>query len=266
MRLDKAVHTLYPEFSRSKIQSFIKNQFVTVNNQIITKPSYVCAPSYVITLLIESQPYVSRAADKLLKACSIFHPDLNDKIAVDIGASTGGFSQVLLEEGVRKIYAVDVGKNQLHPKLKQDSRIVSIENYNARFITSSIFSELPTFFTMDVSFISSKLILPSLLKAIHKDSFGILLWKPQFEVGPKKSSHGIVKDRSVIREALNQSCCFFVSLQLYPIDITFSPIKGGQGNIEFLIYLSKMIGRRTINESEIARTINEGWNFFSKTG
>ncbi|SJZ81900.1 23S rRNA (cytidine1920-2'-O)/16S rRNA (cytidine1409-2'-O)-methyltransferase [Pilibacter termitis] len=208
----------------------------------------------------EVLPYVSRGGLKLAKALEKFDLEITDKIVLDIGASTGGFTDVSLQNGARLVYALDVGTNQLAWKLRQDSRVVVMEQTNFRYAKSTDFLEgLPNFATIDVSFISLSLILPTLFDILVENGDVVALIKPQFEAGKENvGKNGIVRDKKVhievIQRVLNLACELGFDVR----NLDFSPITtGGQGNIEFLAHLKKTSHQAMIApEIEVASLVN----------
>lgn len=221
--------------SREKAQRLIKGRKVKVNNIIVTKPSRKINEGDVIEI-IEVEKYVSRAAYKLLKAFNIFNISVKEKVCMDIGSSTGGFTQVLLEKGAKKVYAIDSGTNQLHQSLRNNSKIILMENTNARYLKKENFKEID-FFTCDVSFISITKLISPIKNIISKNSEGIVLIKPQFELEPSKLTKGIVKNDKFRNEAIEKVTSAFKNEGFEIIGITESPIKGKEGNIEYLLYV-----------------------------
>lgn len=184
-------------------------------------------------------PYVSRGGLKLEKAISCFNIDFKDKIVLDIGASTGGFTDCALQNGAKFVYAVDVGTNQLDWKLRNDSRVKSIENKHINDLEiSDLDDNYPDILVMDISFISIKKVVLNLKQFMKKESVGIFLIKPQFEVEKEFLEKGIVKDQSVQQNVINDIKEYFADRGLYLIDISESPIKGTKGNIEYLALFS----------------------------
>ncbi len=222
--------------SRTKAAALIKDGCVMQNGKAVTKPSQLVDAD--IPLLLSGAPTeVSRAGLKLRAALEAFKPEIKGLTFADIGASTGGFTQCLLEEGARRVYAVDVGTSQLHASLLDDSRVVNMEQTNARFLTADSFPEQIDGAVMDVSFISQTLIYPALASFLPSGAVLITLIKPQFEVGRENiGKKGIVKDRKgTLRDMV------FLKLRLAAEDNGFtakqfidSPIKGGSGNTEYL--------------------------------
>ena len=196
IRLDQLLtdHSFSP--SRSRARDSILRGTVRVDGQIVTKPSLMVLQTANIELNDPATGYVSRAALKLIHALDHFKLSPMNLVCVDLGVSTGGFTQVLLERHARKVYAIDVGNDQFHESLLNDSRIKLLENYNARDIGTDTFEEIPQFFTCDVSFISVKLALNSLLQIVPPKTVGIILVKPQFEIGKNYlNKKGVVDPR-----------------------------------------------------------------------
>lgn len=184
-------------------------------------------------------PYVSRGGLKLEKAINYFNIDFKDKIVLDIGASTGGFTDCALQNGAKFVYAVDVGTNQLDWKLRNDSRVKSIENKHINDLEiSDLDDNYPDILVMDISFISIKKVVLNLKQFMKKESVGIFLIKPQFEVEKEFLEKGIVKDQSVQQNVIDDIKEYFADRGLYLIDISESPIKGTKGNIEYLALFS----------------------------
>lgn len=182
--------------------------------------------------------FVSRGGDKLAHAIETFKPDIQGRIAIDVGASTGGFTDCLLQHGAAKVYAVDVGYGQLAWQLRQDSRVVVMERCNIRLLTPDRLEERPNFFTADCSFISLKLVLPPLLKLLDKTPEGIVLIKPQFEAGKENVGRGgVVRDPEIHESVLQDIGIAVRQLGFRKIDTIPSPLLGPAGNREFLAYL-----------------------------
>tara|TARA_Y100001970_G_scaffold56927_1_gene72059 strand:+ start:32019 stop:32756 length:738 start_codon:yes stop_codon:yes gene_type:complete len=222
--------------SRSKAQAMIMAGQVFVNKKKITKSGMSFENDVLIKISNLHPEWVSRGAMKLLEVFNKIEIDVNNKICLDIGSSTGGFSQVLLKNKAKKIFAVDVGKNQLHESLRKEKKIISIESCNARYLTKNIISDLVDILVCDVSFISlKKVILPN-LKFLKNNSFIIALIKPQFEVNKKYLKKGIVKDDDVHIQICNEIKNWFILVcKLNVLKILESPIKGPKGNKEFFI-------------------------------
>ncbi|CCJ34582.1 TlyA family RNA methyltransferase [Caloramator australicus] len=204
-------------------------------------------------------PYVSRGGLKLEKALLSFNINLKDKVTIDIGASTGGFTDCMLKKGAKKVFAIDVGYGQLAWDLRNDPRVVVMERTNIRYVKPEDLGEFADFASIDVSFISLKLVLP-VVKGLLKDEGEIVaLIKPQFEAGREKvGKKGVVRDPDVHREVIKEIIDFAKSIDLTIKGLQFSPIKGPEGNIEYLLYLSKNIDNGIENiESLIINIVNE---------
>lgn len=210
------------------------------NEERLDKPGMKIPEDTELHFKGTKMPYVSRGGLKLEKALKEFKINVKNKIMLDIGSSTGGFTDVGLHKGVAKSYALDVGTNQLAWKLRSDERVIVMENTNFRYSKLEDFTEgQPEFASIDVSFISLHLILPTLHKIIKTNGDVVALIKPQFEAGKEKvGKHGIVRDANVHLEVINDIINFAVKEKYDVKDLSFSPITGGEGNIEFLIHLS----------------------------
>lgn len=223
------------------------------NEERLDKPGMKIDPETELHFKGTKMPYVSRGGLKLEKALKVFKLSVRNKIVLDIGSSTGGFTDVSLQKGAQQVYALDVGTNQLVWKLRQDPRVVVMENTNFRYSKPEDFTAgQPEFATTDVSFISLKLILPPLHPILKENGDLVALIKPQFEAGREKvGKHGIIHDPKVHEEVINMIINFAVENQYDVCDLNFSPITGGHGNIEFLIHL-KAVDR----EGQIAPEID----------
>ena len=226
--------------SRNKAKSAIDNKKVTVNGSTVTKSSFDVNDGDIVEL-VESKEYefVGRGGLKLEHAIKHFGVAVCEKLCVDIGASTGGFTECLLLHGAKTVYAVDSGRNQLANKLLCDERVVSIEGFNARNLTTDdIGSNKAEVVVMDVSFISQKLLYPAILRIANIGCDVITLIKPQFEAGKQNiGKNGIVKDEKVRRKVVEEIIEFARSMGFEYINYTESPITGGDGNVEYLLYL-----------------------------
>lgn len=221
--------------SREKAQNLISGGLVLLNGNPVAKASVKVNETDELKVCGSDIPYVSRGGLKLEKALKVFDADPAGKVAMDIGASTGGFTDVLLQNGAAKVYAIDVGFGQLDPRLKDDKRIVSMEHTNARTLTADMFDDRPDMAVMDVSFISIKLILPAAFEVLGENGRMISLIKPQFEAGRANiGKGGIVSKRSVHEDVLRQIVAFVPTLGWKVNALDYSPISGGDGNIEFL--------------------------------
>lgn len=229
--------------SRSTAQREILAGNVFVNSQLVDKPGALVLIDARIEIKRRS-PYVSMGGLKLEKALRAFQLNVVGKIAIDVGASTGGFTDCLLQHGAKRVYAVDVGKGQLDWKLRNDPRVVMLEGINARYLRPEQIGEQVDLATVDVSFISLKLILPPLKTTVKELGDIVALVKPQFEAGKTKVKRGgVVRDPKVHLEVLNELSRFICEdLNLSVRNATFSPIKGPAGNIEFFLYLKNAGG------------------------
>ena len=190
--------------------------------------------------VLGQEKYASRGAHKLLTAIEHFKLAITDTICLDVGASTGGFTECLLQHGAKKVYAVDVGYGQLHEKLRQDSRVINIERTNMRFIEADIIPDKIDLLVADVSFISLTKILPSCMDFLKEDAYLAVLIKPQFELGPNKTEKGVVHSEELRQEAIQFVTDFCKNtLQLKIIGYIPSSIKGPKGNQEYILYMKK---------------------------
>lgn len=226
--------------SREKARTLIMAGSVYVNNQKFDKPGDTVSDDAEIEVRGSTLKYVSRGGLKLEKAMQLFPIDLNGKICMDIGASTGGFTDCMLQNGAQKVYSVDVGYGQLAWQLRQDPRVVNLERTNARYLTREQVPEEIDFFSVDVSFISLRIILPAVRPLLMDGGLAVCLIKPQFEAGREKvGKKGVVRDRAVHEEVVETICRFAVENGYSVLGLTFSPVKGPEGNIEYLVYLEK---------------------------
>lgn len=239
-RLDILVYEKGFAESREKAKAIIMAGQVYVDNQKADK----CGTSYDENVNIEVRgsvlQYVSRGGLKLEKAINQFNLDLNNKITMDIGASTGGFTDCMLQNGAKKVYSIDVGYGQLAWKLRNDERVVNLERTNMRKVTQEQVPDKVDFFSVDVSFISLKLILPVARQLMADNAQAVCLIKPQFEAGREKvGKKGVVRDPEVHVEVVESIFDFCLDSGFDVLNLDFSPIKGPEGNIEYLIHLQK---------------------------
>ena len=226
--------------SREKARTLIMAGSVYVNNQKFDKPGDTVSDDAEIEVRGSTLKYVSRGGLKLEKAMQLFPIDLNGKICMDIGASTGGFTDCMLQNGAQKVYSVDVGYGQLAWQLRQDPRVVNLERTNARYLTREQVPEEINFFSVDVSFISLRIILPAVRPLLRDGGQAVCLIKPQFEAGREKvGKKGVVRDRAVHEEVVETICRFALENGYSVLGLTFSPVKGPESNIEYLVYLEK---------------------------
>ena len=235
-RLDVALVNRKLAPSRQQAQSLIMAGQVRINAQPATKAGQEVTETDVLEVMAQEH-YVSRGAYKLLKAIDDYVIDVNDLICLDVGASTGGFTQVMLEAGAKKVYSVDVGYGQFDYRLRTDERVVVLERQNARFLTRDIITDPIDFFSMDVSFISIKLLLPVVKALLRKDCEGVVLIKPQFEAGRHQVGKGVITDPAIHRAVIEDILEHLVKLDLDALHLGYSPIKGPKGNREFLLHL-----------------------------
>lgn len=238
-RLDVLLTERGLQESRQRAQAVIMSGEVFVNGQRVDKPGTAVAEDAQIEVRGGTLAYVSRGGLKLEKAMAAFPIDLNGAVCADIGASTGGFTDCMLQNGAEKVYAVDVGYGQLAWSLRSDPRVVCMERTNVRYLTPEQIPEPLDFGTVDVSFISLKLILPALHTLLKPEGQLVCLVKPQFEAGREKvGKKGVVRDPAVHREVLEQFLINAAEANFTVKEMTFSPIRGPEGNIEYLGHLT----------------------------
>lgn len=225
--------------SREQAKRAIMAGIVLVNNEVHDKPGTKIPLDAKIDVKGVVHPFVSRGGLKLLKAIEYFNINMENKVVIDIGASTGGFTDCSLQHGAKEVYAVDVGYGQLAWPLRNDDRVHVMERTNFRYLTKEDLKYTqPNFATIDVSFISLKIILENLRNILEHGGQVVSLVKPQFEAGKELvGKKGIVKDPEVHQQVLNTIITFATKMGFTLLGLTYSPIKGGEGNIEFLIYL-----------------------------
>ena len=238
-RLDVAMVERGLAESRQKAQAVIMAGQVFVDGQRVDKAGAPVTEARAIEVRGRALPYVSRGGLKLEKAMQLWPIALNGAVCADIGASTGGFTDCMLQNGAQKVYAVDVGYNQLDYRLRTHPQVVCMERTNARYLTREQIPDPLNFFSVDVSFISLNLILPALRPLMQETGEGVCLVKPQFEAGKEKvGKKGVVRDPEVHLEVLEHFLEHAAHAGFFVKDITFSPIRGPEGNIEYLGYLS----------------------------
>ena len=237
--------------SREKASQAIKKGLIEVDGKVVTKPAVNVDETNEIKVLEVMLKYVSWGGMKLERAISYFNLDFNDKTVLDIGASTGGFTDCALQHGAKCVYAVDVGSNQLDLKLKADFRVHSYENTNICDFDVDIKFD---YLAMDVSFVSITKIIPYLLKYLDEDTKFVCLFKPQFEVGKIKMKNGVIKDPKIHKEVVSMLVNYIHELGLYVNDLTYSTQKGKSGNIEYLALISR---KNEIKKYNIQNVIKE---------
>ena len=227
--------------SRQAAKLLIESGSVMLDGKILTKPSLEIDESTEHSVeILQRQRFVSRGGEKLDLALERFAIDVNGALAIDVGASTGGFTDCLLQKGAKRVYAVDSGHGQLDPSLRSDERVVLIEKYNARFMKAEDFPRAFDVAVMDVSFISQTQIHAGVYSVLKDGGVFISLIKPQFEAGRSAlNSKGIVKNASYHKLAIQRVIESALSVGFSCIDLTVSPIEGGDGNVEYLAYLIK---------------------------
>lgn len=222
--------------SRERAKTAIMAGDVYVGGAISDKAGTKIDVDAEITVKNDQCPFVGRGGYKLAKAIEAFDVDLSEKTAMDIGASTGGFTDCMLQNGARRVYAVDVGYGQLDWKLREDERVVNMEKTNVRYLEADAIAERLDFVSIDVSFISLKLIFPVARRLMKDGAVLVCLIKPQFEAGRSQvGKKGIVRDKAVHREVIEKVMDYAAANGLRPSDLTFSPMTGAKGNIEYLL-------------------------------
>ena len=226
--------------SREKAKAYIMAGEVYVNGQKEDKAGSMFAETVKLEVRGKTLPYVSRGGLKLEKAMKNFGVTLKDKVCMDVGASTGGFTDCMLQNGAVKVYSIDVGYGQLDWKLRNDSRVVCMEKTNIRYVTPEDIQEPAAFSSIDVSFISLTKVLLPVRNLLTEDGEIVCLIKPQFEAGREKvGKKGVVRDPAVHQEVIEMVTDYAKSISFQPKNLEYSPIKGPEGNIEYLIHLKK---------------------------
>lgn len=240
IRLDQLVFDLGLAESRERAKTTVMSGLVFVNGQRADKPGMQVSPDVNVEVKGTALPYVSRGGLKLEKALKVFPIDVTGKVCVDCGASTGGFTDVLLKNGAAKVYSVDVGYGQLAWSLRNDERVVNMERTNIRYISSEQIPEPLDICVMDLSFISVKLVLPAVCALLKDDAQLVCLIKPQFEAGREEvGKKGVVRDKAVHLSVIESVLSFAPTVGMTVMGLDFSPIKGPEGNREYLCYMKK---------------------------
>jgi 23S rRNA (cytidine1920-2'-O)/16S rRNA (cytidine1409-2'-O)-methyltransferase len=267
IRLDAYLTGMKYTDSRTTAQRYISEGRVSVNGIKIKKPASLVEQGSAIMIDAPEKEWVSRGAYKLIKGLDTFKVDVKEAYCVDVGASTGGFTDVLISRGAKVVYAVDVGYGQLAWKLRNDTRVITLERTNARFLTlEMIGGEKADIIVSDASFISLRLILPQMERLLKERGRMVVLVKPQFEVGKDRTNRGVVKKPALHVEALSSLAQFIeekTSLAL--LDATFSPIKGPEGNIEFLFLLGFKKEEEESKTFDFANLVNKAHLSFSES-
>ena len=226
--------------SREKAKAIIMAGIVYVDGNKEDKAGTTFPENAVIEVKGKTLPYVSRGGLKLEKAMQKFPITLSGKVCMDVGSSTGGFTDCMLQNGATKVYAINVGHGQLAWKLRNDERVVCMEKTNIRYVVPEDIDELAAFSSIDVSFISLTKVLLPVKNLLTEDGQVVCLIKPQFEAGREKvGKKGVVRDRAVHEEVIRMVMDYASSIDFYPLALDFSPVKGPEGNIEYLLFLSK---------------------------
>lgn len=242
--------------SREKAKALIMSGIVYVNGQKEIKAGRDIKPDDALEVRGSALKYVSRGGLKLEKAMESFPINLQGTICMDIGASTGGFTDCMLQNGASKVYSIDVGYGQLAWKLRSDERVVNLERTNFRYVTKEIISEDIDFASVDVSFISLKLILPVMYELLKEDGQAVCLIKPQFEAGRENvGKKGVVRDPRIHESVITTIAEFANSQKFSVLGLEHSPVKGPEGNIEYLMYLRK--SQKEEDSSDVISTVAE---------
>ena len=240
IRLDTLLFQQGKAESREKARAIIMSGVVFLDDKRMDKPGVMVPDDAMPDVRGRAMPYVSRGGLKLEKALDVFALDVTGMCCIDCGASTGGFTDCLLQRGARHVYAVDVGYGQLDWRLRQDARVTVFERTNIRYLTAGDLGEAPSLAVIDVSFISLRLVLPSVRKLLTEDGQAICLVKPQFEAGKEHvGKKGVVRDPETHRRVLTQFLQDAADAGFGVLALDFSPVKGPEGNIEYLAHLQK---------------------------
>ncbi|MBQ7707543.1 MAG: TlyA family RNA methyltransferase, partial [Lachnospiraceae bacterium] len=238
--------------SREKAKAIIMSGIVYVDGEKEDKAGTVFPENVNIEVKGNTLKYVSRGGLKLEKAMANFDITLKDRICMDVGASTGGFTDCMLQNGAVKVYSVDVGHGQLDWKLRNDDRVVCMEKTNIRYVKPEDIDDILDFASIDVSFISLTKVLPPVKNLLKDNGEIVCLIKPQFEAGREKvGKKGVVRDKKVHFEVIDMVINFALSIELYPLKLDFSPVKGPEGNIEYLLHLTKDKNRTETADSDL---------------
>ena len=242
--------------TREKAKALIMSGQIYIDDQKADKAGTIVKDGQKVELRGKGLKYVSRGGLKLEKAIKEFDISLKDKVCMDIGASTGGFTDCMLQNGAAKVYSVDVGYGQLAWSLRTDERVVNMERTNIRYLTREQLDSDIDFASIDVSFISLKLVLPVVSRILTQDGTVAALIKPQFEAGREQvGKKGVVRDKNVHTQVVEQVLSFAKETGLYPQKLSYSPIKGPEGNIEYLVYLAKTEAAHDISTDDIKNTV-----------
>ncbi|ADY74152.1 hemolysin A [Desulfurobacterium thermolithotrophum DSM 11699] len=258
-RLDKLLVEKGLVKSRERAKALIMAGKVLVNGQVVDKAGASVLPDAVIEIKGDDIPYVSRGGLKLETAIKEFELKVEGFTCLDIGASTGGFTDCLLQHGAKKVYAVDVGKGQLDWKLRNDPRVISIEQFNARYLTEKEIPEKVDLIVIDVSFISLTKILPVVKQFLKSEGKIVALIKPQFELTKKEVDRGkgVIRNSELHKKAIEKILNFSREIGLYPENLTLSKPRGPKGNKEFLVLLSQIMEDDKVKEEDILGVVSK---------
>ena len=267
-RADEALASELGLESIALARALIMEGRVMAGDRKILRASETVKPGEALRVRGALDAYVSRGAHKLKKALEVFGIDLSGAVCVDVGASTGGFTDVMLRAGAKRVYSVDVGYNLLDYRLRSDGRVVCMERTNARFLSPEAFDPRPSFGATDVSFISLKAVLPAALGVLDDENQGfVALVKPQFEAEKDEvGEKGVVRDRAVHEKVLRDITGFIPTLGWHVAGLDYSPIRGPEGNIEFLLYLKQSDNSaKFAGDISIDVTISRAYDNFFKS-
>ncbi len=243
--------------SRERAKALIMAGVVFVDEQKVDKAGEKINTDAKVEVRGKDIGYVSRGGLKLEKAMQSFPITPNGKVCMDIGASTGGFTDCMLQNGAKKVYAVDVGYGQLAWSLRTDERVINMERTNIRHVEREMLDDTIEFFSVDVSFISLKHIFPVAQRITTESAVGVCLVKPQFEAGKEKvGKHGVVREPATHREVILNAMVFATENGFTVKGIDFSPVKGPEGNIEYLMYVEKSADPHTLSEDDVFAVVN----------
>lgn len=258
VRLDVAVFERGLAETREKAKAMIMAGSVYVNGQKALKSGVTVSADSVIEVRGNAIPYVSRGGLKLEKAIESFNLNLSDCVCMDVGASTGGFTDCMLQNGAAKVYSIDVGYGQLAWKLRTNERVINLERTNFRYVTREQVPDEIDFASVDVSFISLKLILPVLKTLLKSDGKAVCLIKPQFEAGRENvGKKGVVRDKKVHISVIETITDFALENGFNLLSLDFSPIKGPEGNIEYLMYIQNASEGENLCEVDITELVEK---------
>ncbi len=245
--------------SRSAAQAMIMAGDVYIDNQKAMKAGEALKGTEKIEVRGKTAKYVSRGGLKLEKAMEVFPIALESRVCMDIGASTGGFTDCMLQNGAARVFSIDVGYGQLAWKLRQDPRVVNMERTNIRYLEAESLDMTPDFFSVDVSFISLKLVLPVAFDVLADGGEGVCLIKPQFEAGREKvGKKGVVREKSTHIEVIENVLAFTKEIGFSVRGLDFSPVRGPEGNIEYLMYIKK--SNEESREFDVAALVESSHN------